>query len=136
MMHIPSVKATATETSTPSMSHEESLATDCLNTVLILPGSIRFPVTMKDPPIQLGQSIEVNLVEFHIDQLYMIQQQLIGELKGRELTTYKQNTQLKKQNAALATDYQKKGRRVKKMLGQGSGTLSGTTEYCLRATQM
>ena len=38
----------------------------------------------------------------------MIQQQLTAELKGRELATYKQNTQLKKQNAALATSYQKK----------------------------
>ena len=62
------------ETSTQSLSREESLAMDRLNTVLISPGSIRFPATMKDPPVQLGKSIEVNLADFHIDQLYMIQQ--------------------------------------------------------------
>ena len=38
----------------------------------------------------------------------MIQQQLSAELRGRELATYKQNTQLKRQNAALTTSYQKK----------------------------
>ena len=93
MLHTPSVKATVGETSTQSVSREESLATDRLNTVLIPPRSIRFPATMKDPPVQLGQSTEVNLAEFHIDQLYMIQQQLTAELKERELATYKQNMQ-------------------------------------------
>ena len=87
MLHTPSIKATVGETSTQSLSREESLATDRLNTVLIPPGSIWFPATMKDQPVQLGQSIEVNLAEFHIDQLYMIQQQLTAELKGRELAT-------------------------------------------------
>ena len=43
----------------------------------------------------------------------MIQQQLSVELRGRELTTYKQNTQLKQQNAALATSYQKKADKLK-----------------------
>ena len=66
---------------------------------------------MKDPPVQFRQSIEVNLVEFHIDQLHMIQQQLGAELKSRELETYQQNTQLKQQNAALAISVQKKDRR-------------------------
>ena len=61
-----------------------------------------------DAPIQIRKPVEVNLTEFHIDQLQMIQQQLSAELRGRELATYKQNTQLKKKNAALATIYQKK----------------------------
>ena len=72
MMHIPPVKATAGETSTPSTSREESLEKDRLNTVLIPPGSIRFPATMKDPPAQFRKPIEVNLTEFHSDQLQMI----------------------------------------------------------------
>ena len=72
MLYTPSVKATVGETLTQSLSRKESLATDRLNTVLIPLGSIRFPATMKDPPVQLGKSIEVNLAEFHIDQLYMI----------------------------------------------------------------
>ena len=57
---------------------------------------------MKDPPVQFRQPIEVNLAKFHIDQLQMIQQQLGAELRSRELETYKQNTQLKQQNATLA----------------------------------
>ena len=43
----------------------------------------------------------------------MIQQQLSAELRGRELATYKQNTQLKQQNAALATSYQIKADELK-----------------------
>ena len=89
------------------------MATDHINTVLIPPGSIRFPASMMDAPIQFRQPVEVNLVEFHIDQLQMIQQQLSVELRGRELATYKQNTQLKQQNAALATSYQKKADELK-----------------------
>ena len=108
MIQIPPVKVTAGESSTQSISHEEIFPADRLNTVLIPPGSIRFPASMKDVPIQLRQPVKVNLAEFHIDQLQMIQQQLSAELRGRELTTYKQNTQLKQQNAALATSYQKK----------------------------
>ena len=112
MMHTPPVKATTGETSTPQMFRQESLAKDCLNTVLIPPGSIRFPATMKDPPAQFRQPIEVNLAEFHIDQLQMIQQQLGPELRSRELETYKQNTQLKQQNAALAISVQKRADEV------------------------
>ena len=44
----------------------------------------------------------------------MIQQQLSTELRSRELTTYNQNAQLKQQNAALATSYQKKADELKK----------------------
>ena len=108
MIQVLSVKATAGESSTQSISREEIFATDRINTVLIPPGSIRFPASMKDVPIQLRQPIEVNLAEFHIDQLQMIQQQLSAELRGRELATYKQNTQPKQENAALTTNYQKK----------------------------
>ena len=63
---------------------------------------------MMDVQIQIRQPVKVNLAEFHIDQLQMIQQQLSAELRGRELVTYKQNTRLKQKNAALATSYQKK----------------------------
>ena len=65
-----------------------------LNTVLIPPGSIRFPASMTDPPVQFRQPVEVNLIDFHIDQLQMIQQQLSVELIGRELATYEENMQL------------------------------------------
>ena len=68
---------------------------------------------MKHPPAQFRQPIEVNLAEFHIDQLQMIQQQLSAELRSRELETYKQNTQLKQQNAALAISIQKKADEVR-----------------------
>ena len=68
---------------------------------------------MKDPPAQFRQPIEVNLAEFHIEQLQMIQQQLGAELKSRELETYKQNTQLQQQNAALAISVQKKADEVR-----------------------
>ena len=68
------------------------MATDHINTVLIPPGSIRFPALMMDVPIQIRKPVEVNLAEFHIDQLQMIQEQLSAELRGRELATYKQNT--------------------------------------------
>ena len=63
---------------------------------------------MKDPAAQFRQPIEVNLAEFHIDQLQMIQQQLSAELRSREIAAYKESSQLKQQNAALATSYQKK----------------------------
>ena len=49
-VHIPSPKATAKEAATSSISREEGLAKDRLNTVLIPPGSIRLPAMMKDPP--------------------------------------------------------------------------------------
>ena len=38
----------------------------------------------------------------------MIQQQLSAELRGKELATYEENTQLMQKNAALATSFQKK----------------------------
>ena len=47
-------------------------------------------------------------MEFHTEQLQMIEQQISAELRTRELATYKQNMQLKQKNAALATSYQKK----------------------------
>ena len=43
----------------------------------------------------------------------MIQRQLGTELRSRELETYKQNTQLKQQNAALAISVQKKADEVR-----------------------
>ena len=69
MIQVPPVKVTAGESSTQSISREETFATDHINTVLIPPGSIRFPATMKDVPMQIRQPIEVNLTEFHVDQL-------------------------------------------------------------------
>ena len=77
------------------------LVTDRINTVLISPGSIRFPDLMIDVQIQIKKPVEVNLAEFLVDQLQMIQQQLAAKLRDRELATYKQNTQLKQKNAEL-----------------------------------
>ena len=107
-IHTQLIKTAAGESSTQSISCEEILIADRINTVLIPPGSIRFPASMKDVPKQIRQPIEVNIVEFHIDQLQMIQQQLSTELRGRELATHQQNTQLKQNNAALTTSFQKK----------------------------
>ena len=67
MTHVPPVRATAAESSTQSISREEILATDCINTVLIPPGGIQFPASMMDAPLQFRQPVEFNLVEFHID---------------------------------------------------------------------
>ena len=47
-MQILPVKATIGEISTPSTSHEEVLAKDRINTVLILSRSIRLPASMID----------------------------------------------------------------------------------------
>ena len=113
IIHTQLSKAPVGESSKQSISREEILAKGRLNTVLIPPGSIRFPASMTDPPVQFRQPVEVNLAYFHIDQLQMIQQQLSAELRSRELVTYKQNTQLKQQNAALATSYQKKADELK-----------------------
>ena len=63
--------------------------------------------------MQIRQPVEVNLAEFHIDQLQMIQQQLSTELRGRGLVTYKQNTQLKQKNAALTTTFQTKAKELR-----------------------
>ena len=113
MIQIPPIKATAGESSTQSISREEMLATDRIHTVLIPPGSIRFPTSMMDVPIQIRQPVKVNLAKFHIDQLQMIQQQLSTELRGRELKTYKQNTQLKQKNAALTASFQTKEKELR-----------------------
>ena len=67
-----------------------------------------------DAPIEIRKPIEVNLADFRIDQLQMIQQQLNVELRNRELATYKQNVQLKQKNAALTTSYQKKEGELRK----------------------
>ena len=88
-VRIPPANATARDASTSSIAREDGLGKERLNTVLIPPGSIRFPVTMKDPPAQFDQPIEVNLVEFHTEQLQMIEQQISAELRSRELMTYK-----------------------------------------------
>ena len=49
---------------------------------------------MLDVKVQVRQPVEVNLAQFPIDQLQMIQQQIAAELRDRELATYKKNTQL------------------------------------------
>ena len=99
---------TTGEISKQSISHEEVLVKDRINTVLIPLGSIRFPDSMIDVQIQIRQPIEVNLIEFPADQLQMIQQQVAVELRDRELATYKQNTHLRQQHAKLTTSFQKK----------------------------
>ena len=71
-IHTQLIKTPAGEISTQSIFREEILATDRINTVLIPPGSIRFLALMMDVPIQIRQPVEVNLAEFHIDQLQMI----------------------------------------------------------------
>ena len=63
---------------------------------------------MMDVQIQIRQPVKVNLAEFSIDQLQMIQQQLSAELRDRELVTYKQNTQLRQKNAELTASFQTK----------------------------
>ena len=88
IIHTQLSKRPTAESSSQAISHEEILAKGHLNTVLIPPGSIRFPASMTNPPVQFRKPVEVNLTDFHIDQLQMIQQQLIAELRGRELATY------------------------------------------------
>ena len=63
---------------------------------------------MIDVQIQVRQPVEVNMAQFPIDQLQMIQQQIAAELRDRELVTYNQNTQLIQQNAELTTGFQTK----------------------------
>ena len=61
---------------------------------------------MTDVQIEVRQPVEVNLAQFPIDQLQMIQEQIATELKDRELVTYNQNTQLIQQNASLTVGFQ------------------------------
>ena len=68
---------------------------------------------MIDMQIQIRQPVEVNLTEFPIDQLQMIQQQLRAELRDRELATYKQNTQLRQKNAELTIRFQTKAKELR-----------------------
>ena len=63
---------------------------------------------MIDVQIQVRHPVEVNLAQFPIDQLQMIQQQIAAELRDRELVTHKQNTQLIQQNAELTAGFQTK----------------------------
>ena len=63
---------------------------------------------MIDVQIQATQPVKVNLAQFHVDQLQMIQQQIATELRDRELVTYNQNTQLRQQNAELTASFQTK----------------------------
>ena len=107
-MQIPPVKDTVGESSTPSTSREEVLAKDRINTVLIPSGSIRLSASMIDVQIQVRQPVKVNLAQFPVDQLQMVQQQIAAELRDRELATYKQNTQLRQQNAELTARFQTK----------------------------
>ena len=69
MMKAQPVKVIAGERSTPSISCEEFIAKDQTNTVLIPPGSIRFPASMIDVQIQVRQPVKFNLAQFPIDQL-------------------------------------------------------------------
>ena len=78
MMQTHPVKATVGESSTPSTSHKDVVAKDRTNTVLIPPGSIQFPASMIDVQIQVQHPVEVNLAQFPIDQLQMIQPQISG----------------------------------------------------------
>ena len=72
IIHTQLSKVPAGESLKQSISRDEILAKGRLNTVLIPPGSIRFPASMTDPPVQFRQPVEVNLADFHIDQLQMI----------------------------------------------------------------
>ena len=72
IIHTQLIKTPIGEISTQSISREEILAKDHINTVLIPPGSIRFPASMMDIQIQIRKPVKVNLAEFHIDQLQMI----------------------------------------------------------------
>ena len=62
---------------------------------------------MIDVQIKVRKPVKVNLAQFPIDQLQMVQQQIAAELMDRELATYKQNTQLRKQNAELTAGFHK-----------------------------
>ena len=113
MMQTQPVKVTAGESSQPSISREEVFAKERTYTVLTLPGRIWFPASMIDAQIQIRQPVEVNLAQFPVDQLQMIKQQIAAELRDRELVTYKQNTQLRQQNAELITGFQTKAEELR-----------------------
>ena len=83
------VKAAVGKISQPSISQEKVFAEDRTNTILIPSGSIRFPASMIDVQIQIRHPVEVNLAQFPVDQLQMIQQQIAAELRDRVLVTYK-----------------------------------------------
>ena len=68
---------------------------------------------MIDVQIQVRQPVEVNLAQFLIDQLQMIQQQISADLGDRELATYKKNTQLIQQNAELTVGFQTKAEELR-----------------------
>ena len=61
---------------------------------------------MIDVQIQVRHLVKVNMAQFPVDQLQMIQQQVAAELRDRELATYKQNTQLRQQNVDLTAGFQ------------------------------
>ena len=68
---------------------------------------------MIDVQIQVRHPVKVNLAQFPVDQLQMIQQQVAAELRDRELATYKQNTQLRQQHVELTIDLNKKVEELK-----------------------
>ena len=68
---------------------------------------------MIDVQIQVRQPVEVNMAQFPVDQLQMIQQQIATELRDRELATYNQNTQLRQQNAELTAGFQTKAEEIR-----------------------
>ena len=68
---------------------------------------------MIDVQIHVRHPVKVNLVQFLIDQLQMIQQQIATELRDRELVNHKQNTQLIQQNAELTAGFQTKAEELR-----------------------
>ena len=68
---------------------------------------------MIDVHIQVRHPVEVNLAQFPIDQLQMIQQQIATELRDRELVTYNRNTRLLQQNAELTAGFQTKAEELR-----------------------
>ena len=134
MIQVPLVKATVRQSSTQSISRKEILAKYRINTVLIPPGSIRFPDSMIDVQIQIRQPVEVNLAEFPVDQLQMIQQQLAAELRDRELVTYKQNTQLKQKNAEITAGLQTKAHEIRTYERKRIGSHPDPTEHRIGVT--
>ena len=68
---------------------------------------------MIDVQIQVRHPVEVNLAQFPIDQLHMIQQQTAAELRDRELMTYNHNTKLRQLNAELTAGFQTKAEELR-----------------------
>ena len=68
---------------------------------------------MIDVHIYVRKPVKVNMDQFPIDQLQMIQQQIAVELRDRELATYNENTQLRQQNVELTAGFQTKAKELR-----------------------